>query len=50
MIWRATLDDPPGPLTVMPYRTAIDKTAADHKRFMAVLVTFYRKRLRQVIR
>lgn len=34
----------------MPYRTVIDKTQADVRRFASVLVNFYRKRIRQVLR
>lgn len=36
--------------SVMPYRTVIDKTEADRRGFAAVLVNFYRKRIRQVLR
>lgn len=34
----------------MPYRTAIDKTEQDRRGFASVLVNFYRKRVRQVLR
>ena len=34
----------------MPYRSVIDKTEADRRGFAGVLLNFYRKRIRQVLR
>src|SRR5262245_47252814 len=39
-----------GSRSTMPYRSVIDKTQADKVGFSARLLTFYRKRIRQVLR